>query len=158
MKRVACRKSPQCNCNSLFDRNCTPKLCISPFQCWLNNSYYVSKCVLIRKSLHQCYSKFWSFSMLSNQSSSLWYAHTERLLRMFISKSVERIIEAKTCFHCRYALILLIFRNNTRFFQQLTSQVNHPDAYYTGRQINCFLLSSFRLTKYDLWKNDWQIS
>ena len=70
---------------------------------------------LIRKSLLQCYSKFWSFSMLLNQSSSLWYAHTERLLRMFISKSVERIIEAKTCFLCWYVLILLILTNNARF-------------------------------------------
>ena len=117
---------------------------------------------LIRKSLLQYCSKFWSFSVLSNQSSSLWYAHNERLLRMFISKSVERITEAKTCFLCRYVLMLLTLRNNARVFlflylnfsirfmthnQQLTSHVNHREAYFF-----------FHVTKYDHWNNDRQIS
>ena len=35
---------------------------------------------------------------------------------MFISKGVDRIIEPKTCFLWRYGLILLILRNNARFF------------------------------------------
>ena len=59
--------------------------------------------------------------MLSIQSSSLWYANTGSYLRIFISKGVERIIQVKTCFLCRYALILVILRNNARFFPFLYS-------------------------------------
>ena len=66
----------------------------------------------IPKSLLQWCSTFWLFDMLSNQSSSLWWAQTERLLQMFISKTVE----VKICFLCRYALMLLILRINAHFF------------------------------------------
>ena len=59
--------------------------------------------------------------MLSIQSSSLWYANTGSYLRIFISKGVERIIQVKTCFLCRYALTLVILRNNARFFPFLYS-------------------------------------
>ena len=71
---------------------------------------------IIRKSHLQYYSRFWSFSMLSTQKSSPWYANTERSLQMFISKGVDRITEAKDCSLCRYDVILLILRNNARFF------------------------------------------
>ena len=80
-QRVACWKSPKCNCNSLFNWDCTSKLCITKKALWL---------------IQQCCSKRWSFSILPKQSVSVWYAHTESLLRMFISKNAEFIMEPKT--------------------------------------------------------------
>ena len=133
-----------------------PKLRISLFQCRLSNSHYVLKYVSTAAR---------SFGRVACYQTRVFLFdtfYTERLLRMFITKSGERIIETKTCFFCRYVLILLIrtlfpififkfhYSFNDIHKQQLTSLVNHRKADFFfciftqrnmifGKMINRFL-------------------